>query len=357
MAITGPIPLPMTGMSALRRGMESNQDMISKMLLGRQNQERIEQEKLANAQMNQYRMGNLDVSKQELGLKNQLHPFQMELLKQKVLSEKALEEQRKRNPGGLGGVGQKEEMFFQNLVAKDNPQLGNDPNRIYEASNALREGRDILSDGTKLNPLSPASQSSFDRLTKGTTYSGAVVPILKANQSEAELHTIMEMANKDFEPYATTYKGYSPEQIIDTFKTDDASQKKLGNFIASQAAQYEASQIRNRIAGGEPGISATHELMGKSGQIIKTMFPRLSSTARIQATKRLDEYLTKGLEARKSVGIGASNATSNPYGSKAKVYEEHEMKPSVGDFPSERSVKSNVKKWKIVDGQLVEESQ
>src|SRR5215208_5214413 len=127
MSITSPIPLPMTGKSALRRGMESNQNMISQMLSGRQNQERIEQEKLANAQMNQYRMGNLDLSKQELGLKNQLHPLQMNLLKQKIESIKELANQRKNGFGGAG-VGQKEESFFQNLVARDNPQLGNDPN-------------------------------------------------------------------------------------------------------------------------------------------------------------------------------------------------------------------------------------
>lgn len=214
-----------------------------------------------------------------------------------------------RNMGGSGaGTGQKEELFFQSLVGKENPQLKT-PEQVYQASNALRQGLNVLPDGTKINALSPASQASFDRLTKGGTYAGAAVPLLKARQADAELQTLMSMSQKDFEPYATTYAGYSPQQIIDTFKDDKASQEKLGNFIASQAAQYEAAQIRNRIAGGESGITATQELMGKSGQIIKTHFPRLSSAARAQATKRLDEYLSAALQSRQSVGLGASSAS------------------------------------------------
>jgi hypothetical protein len=297
------IPMPGLPGESFESGAKTGSSIINAIIARQQNQKKIEQQGLADQQLDKYRMGSLGIQQQGLGMRKELQPMQLELLKSKI-------EDLKRGGKGGAGVGQKEEMFFQDLVRRDNPNLPTD--KIYEAANALRQGKTELSDGTKLNPMSPATQSSFDRLTKGSSYSGAIVPIIKANQSEAELSTIMNMANKDFEPYATTYAGYSSDQIMDSFKTDDASQKRLGNFIASQAAQYEASQIRNRIAGGEPGISATNELMGKSGQIIKTMFPRLSSTARIQATKRLDEYLKEGLKARKSVGVGASNATTLP---------------------------------------------
>lgn len=220
-----------------------------------------------------------------------------------------------RSMGGSGlGTGGKEELMFQNLIKKDNPNLS--PAQAYEASNVLRQGGNTLSDGTKLNPLSPAAQESFDRLSKGTTYAGAAVPLLKARQADAELKTLMTMSQPDFAPYATTYAGYSPEQIAATFKNDDESQTKLGKFMASQAAQYEAAQIRNRIAGGEPGLLATQELMGKSGQLIKTLYPKLSGKARQAASDRLDQYLSAALQARQSVGIGASSAlpTAPPVG-------------------------------------------
>jgi len=234
-------------------------------------------------------------------LKNQFYP---ELTKSQIASNLAMA--NLRNMGGSGlGTGGKEEIMFQNLIKKDNPNLNSD--QVYEASNILRSGGNTLSDGTKLNPMSPAAQASFDRLTKYGTTAGAITPLLKARQADAELKTLMSMSQPDFAPYATTFAGYSPEQIADTFKSDDASQTRLGKFMAAQAAQYEAAQIRNRIAGGEPGLLATQELMGKSGQIIKTLYPKLSAQARQAAANRLDEYLSSALQARQSVGIGASS--------------------------------------------------
>lgn len=271
-------------------------------------QNRTKQQELAET--GRYHTGELELKKRHEQREDQLQKPRLDLLKAQFESQKALADWRKKGGGASGmGVGGKEEQFFQSLVSKDNPQLQT-PEQIYEASNVLRQGGNTLSDGTKLNPLSPASRSSFDRLTKGGTYSGAAVPILKANQAEAELKVLQNMSVKDFEPYATTYAGFSPDQIMDTFKDDNESQKRLGNLIASQAAQYEVAQLRNRLARGEAGITATQELMGKSGQIIKTRFPRLSAKARMQASKRLDEYLEAALKASKSVGLGASSATN-----------------------------------------------
>ncbi len=212
--------------------------------------------------------------------------------------------------GGGGGTGQKEEMFYQNLIAKDNPQLKT-PEQIYEAANVLRSGGNQLSDGTQLNPLSPAARESLNRLTKGGTFAGAAVPLLKANQAEAELKVLNEESQKDMAPYATTYFGRNPDEIMDSFKSDNESQDRLGDFIASQAAQYEIAQIRNRLAGGEPGITATEELMKQSKQLIDASYPRLSARARQRAVAKLDTYLEKGLQARKSIGVGASSITFN----------------------------------------------
>lgn len=101
---------------------------------------------------------------QELALKNALYP---ELTKSMIESNKALATFRQSGGSGVGAGG-KYERDFQNFVAKDNPQLS--PDEIYEASNVLREGGDTLENGTKLNPLSPATQGALDRVIKsGTT--------------------------------------------------------------------------------------------------------------------------------------------------------------------------------------------
>jgi hypothetical protein len=310
---------------------EGLKSLIAKAMMDRQNaaanpemlKYKLEQEKLGAPNLRSQiasrdtetsrtqQMTPLDLIKKQL--ENKYLPAEKEA---GIESTKAMSELRKR--GGFGqGVRGREELLFNSGVAQDNPHLTTNE-QIREAANAYSEGKDTLSDGTPLKPMSPSTKRSLDALTKATTYAGAAVPIIKAKQADAELKTLMDMSQKDFEYYATTYNGYSPKQIIDTFKNDDASQVKLGNFIASQAAQYEAAQIRNRIAGGEPGISATQELMGKSAQIIDSKFPRLSAKARAQAAKRLDQYLDAGLKARISVGIGASDITKKPPENKGK---------------------------------------
>lgn len=262
-----------------------------------------EPEAKASLDLNQLKPEELRQNIAKLGLENKWYgpKEQADIDYKKYLSSGG-----SSNGGKGGNSGIREEAFFQSLISKDNPQLKGDPDKIYEASNVIRAGGDSLSDGTKLNPLSPASHTSLERLAKGTTFAGIANPLAKAEASEAESKVMVDLAMEDAKPYLETYFGYSIPQIMDTFETDEKSQKRLGNFIASQAAQYEIAQIRNRIAQGEPGITATQELMGKSQQIINAKYPRLSAIARQQAAKRLDEYLSKGLEARKSVGIGTA---------------------------------------------------
>jgi hypothetical protein len=221
------------------------------------------------------------------------------------------------NQGGAkAGVGQKEQQYFQSLVGQDNPHLKGDPAKLYAAANALARGETTLPDGTPLNPLSPAAQQSLDRLAKGASTAALVNTGVKANQAEAELSKLSELAGPSLKEYGTTYAGYSPQQIVDSTKSDEKSQKRLGQFIAAQAMQYEMAQIRNRIAGGEPGITATQELMHRSGQVINTYFPKLSSTAREEARTTMDDWLGKALKARQDVGIRPSQLSR--FGNKKK---------------------------------------
>jgi hypothetical protein len=243
----------------------------------------------------------------ELQLKNQFYPQQIQA---EIANNKALTDWRKS--GGFGnnsgfGTGAREEMLFQNLVQKDNPQLKT-PEQIYEASNVLRSGGDKLSDGTQLNPLSPAAQASYDRLLKGTTTSGAVTPIIQANAASKEMQVLNNFAQEGIKPYGTTIYNIVPEQIIDTFKNDNASQERLGNFIASQQLQYDLAQNSIKVAMGQPGVNSTQELMQLGQQSINAKYPRLSAKARAAANARYQLALEKGLEARKEAGISISNA-------------------------------------------------
>jgi len=252
-----------------------------------------------NAQTNKMNtMTPLEARKAEL--ENKMYP---------ELTKAQINHYNKMSTAGLG-TGGNEELLFQDFVAKDNPHL-KDPRQIYEAANVLREGGDQLSDGTKLNPLSPASRMSFDRLIKGTTTSGAMTPLINANQAEAEINELSKFAQEGLKPYGTTYFNKSPDQIMDSFKSDEKSQKKLGKFIASQQLQYEIAQNEIKLAMGQPGVTSTQELMALGHQMINTNYPKLSYTARQEANRYFMEALKRGLEARKKKGISISNALKN----------------------------------------------
>ncbi|HWY33866.1 MAG TPA: hypothetical protein VNX68_04425, partial [Nitrosopumilaceae archaeon] len=103
----------------------------------------------------------------------------------------------------------------------------------------------------------------------------------------------------------------SPEQFLDTFKTDEASQKRLGKFIAGQQIQFEIAQLQTNQAGSRSGVTNTHELIKSGMQRIKAFWPRLSSTARAEAQKAFTDALEEGLKARLSVSTGVASASSS----------------------------------------------
>jgi|ERR1700689_1232459 len=244
-------------------------------------------------------MTPLEAAYQQLVNKNYVKDLESQIESRKSLAN------YRENGGyrGLGTAGTREQQFYESLVAKDNPDLP--PEKIYEASNALANGLTTLQDGTPIN-ISPASRASLDRIMKGSSTSALITQGVKANQADAELRVLNEYANRGLKPYSDTVMGYSPQQVLDTFKTDNESQKKLGKFIASQALQYEAAQNRIRLAQGQPGVTSTEELMKLSGQLINTKYPKLSGIARREATRFMDEALEKGLQARNAIGISPS---------------------------------------------------
>ena len=208
--------------------------------------------------------------------------------------------------GGSGGsTGSKDYQNYISGVASDNPQLR--PDQLREASDVLANGGNQLADGTKLNPMSFGTNSAFNRTVKATTTANQINNLNTANQAEAELDVLTKISDRLRKPYATTYAGKSPQQIFDSFKNDDKSQKQLGELIASNALEFDIAQARNRVAGGQPGITSTNQMMSEAQQHINTTWPKLSGKARTSANEALNKALREGLAARNKAGYGAGN--------------------------------------------------
>jgi hypothetical protein len=242
--------------------------------------------------------------------------------------KKAAEQQLSMNGLGTGG---REEQFFEQLVAKDNPDLKT-PEEKYEASNVLRMGGDRLKNGKILNQLSPASKESYNRLIKGGSTSPLITKAIQANQADAEIQAISGEAQKDIHDYGDTVLGYSPQQIMDSFKSDKASQQKLGRFIAGQQVQYEIAQNEIKLANGQPGVTSTNELMNLGQQMIKAKYPKLSAEAREAAQKRFTEILQIGLKARNKVGISPSDISKGGGGNSSSAGKVRTYNLETGSF-------------------------
>lgn len=236
----------------------------------------------------------------KLELQNEYYP---QVTESNINSQKALSNYR--NSGGAGmGVGQKELKGFENQLSMDHPEWT--PEEINQAANSYLTGEDTLPDGTPLPPIGGKAESFLNQIAKRGTTAPLITSGVKANQAEAELEVLNKYANEGLKPYGTTYFNKSPEQVLDTFKSDASSQKRLGKFIASQALQFEIAQNRIKLANGQPGVTSTQELMDLSKQTLKAKYPRLSQQAREEATRYMDEALREGLKARQSVNTGAA---------------------------------------------------
>lgn len=247
--------------------------------------------------------------------------------------------------GGRGSTGGKDDWQYVNQVGLDNKQLGNDPDKIREAANVLSQGGNQLSDGTKLNAMSPSTQRAYDRAYKSTSSAKLVTAGVQANQADAELTALNNHVMPVIKDVGTTYAGRSPDQIIASFKSDDESQKKLGRIIGARSLQYAIAQLRNRIDMGEPGINATRELMDNSGQIVNVFAPRLTGKAREEAQNFINEGVVKALKERNKYGIGASGASGKIANTQANNQQQSALPqqnqgqtPQVANQPSTPNV-------------------
>lgn len=256
----------------------------------------------------------------ELALKNELYP---ELTKSQISSNLALSKQRELGLTGLG-TGGKEEFYFQNLTGQSNPQFT--PEQVFEASNAIREGKTTLKDGTPIN-VTPAMTASLDRIAKYGTTGDLISNMIRGKQADAEINVLNQYIGAAIAPYGDTIAGYSPKQIMDTFSDKKEDQIKLGRLAAAQQLQTDAAANQNIINSGRPTASITREILGDSETKIKSRWPRMSNVARQEALRYLKEALDATLKAKQSVSIGASSV-NQPMGNKSRL----KFNPSTGGF-------------------------
>jgi hypothetical protein len=238
-------------------------------------------------------------------------------LKQKILNEflrerepAEIEEIRQRGKyygmgGSSGSTGSKDYMAYVDGISKDNPGLNAE--QLKEATDVLARGGTQLSDGTPLKPMSFGTRTAFDRAVKASTTAQQINNLNNANQAESELDVFNRKAQEMRAPYGTTYFGKSPQAIVDSFKSDDASQTRLGKLIAANMVTFEIAQIQNRIAQGAPGITSTMQLIEEGKQHIPLYGAKLSAKAREVANEEYTKIIKEGLAARNKAGYAAGN--------------------------------------------------
>jgi hypothetical protein len=282
-------------------GMSNTQDMLSKILSGRQNQQKIINDKLANEQLNKYRQGELGIQQQTENRLGALNPLNMKLLEAKINAENSLSNQRKNSSTGLtGGVDIKDLVALQKTI-------------MDERGISFKEAGQLAGRALNGEDVGLGGQSAYilDNMNRRRTTASLLNQNINARQADAELNKLNEFSEKASDIAGTTFLGQSPEILMRTIKNDDKSQKELGMFIAGQAIQNEMANIRNRLAMGQPGITAIHDLMKMSGQYIDQKYPRLTASARKYASDYINQALRQGLDARNKVGLRSSTAFNN----------------------------------------------
>lgn len=322
------------------------QEMMKQKFQAQMKEKELAEQHYAHENTNKYQMGNLELDQKKLPSFLRLQnaqtnnqqaqadynhsPLRLDLLKAKI-------EREKNGGSGRSGVQLQEENKYNEGVGLDNPDLRGDPNKIRQAANILAAGGNKFPDGKPINPMSPETKRSFDRLSKGTTTSPLVTQGIQAQQAEAELPVYDKYIKQGVHDtgYGNTTYGYSPKQIVDSLDVNNhAAQRRVGHYLAAQQLLYDRAALTLKINALPAGVTLADEIKKLSAQTIKARYPRETAEARQIASEEVAKAMKEGLKARQSIPLGASQAQGN------------------------RSDQNNNQKstnWKIVDGKLVKD--
>ena len=332
------IPLPSADFGANVAKIPGDvQSILSKILEGKQNQQRVNILGQAEQRAQQEQPLKMDALKAKLEEQNIINKNKEAYIKSQIKSNESMADWRQQG-GGKGGVFVALERNLHNNIGMDNPQLNNDPAKLREAADVYANNGDTLSDGTKLNPPSQDTIDSFNAKSLKTTTGALATQGVNANQAEAEMDTIDKYINEGRKPYGDTVLGYSGAQIQDSLNVkDNAAQERVGKFIASELLKLDKAAILTRVSGLEKGIQTIDQIKNGLSPIIKAKFPMLSEKARQVALDQIGKAMKDILAKRNEYGIGAGGASGKRFG---------------GAFKNKSS--GSVKKWVVQNGKLVE---
>lgn len=218
-----------------------------------------------------------------------------------------------------------------------------------EMLDAYMNGSLKLPDGTKLKPLTPSIYNSLSAYMGKTAPAATISKAQSANVAHAEIETLSDWVKPIYKTYGTTYLNRSPEALIDSFKSDPASQKRLGKLLAANVINNALVNAINRVDFGEAGEGAVHRLLEASHLTISTNFPRLSGAARAAAIEALQEAQSKAIETRNKFGVGALGAVGVPM-----MQNNEEDQQNIADSPAAAPQAAKPKAtYSILNGQLV----
>lgn len=142
------------------------------------------------------------------------------------------------------GVGGREDTYFQNIVAQDNPNLT--PEQQLQAVNIIRSGGNTLPDGTTLN-ISPRAIDSMDRMIGyGATtaqrnqrlYAYTLDELIKKTDKNA-------IAASDYSGFFNKSKGNAQKAIAMMTNENPKSLEKYNQFIYQDVPSMAGEYMRN----------------------------------------------------------------------------------------------------------------
>lgn len=331
------IPSPTETGNGLLKGFETGSQMMNRIIqnkIAQQTENRQQSLVPSEIELRQAQARQSLAHAASAASENSMAPLKTELIKAKIASEKELAKMRSLGGGTGTGAGLKEIMGITRQIMMDNP--GMDMGKANQIASAYLSGSDKLPNGEQVPEASGITRSLLDQNKKRGTTAALITKGVLANQAHTEIGVLSDFTQKALAPYGNTYDGYSPSEIMDSFKNDEKSQKQLGRFIAAQQLQYEIAQNEIKVAGGETGITQTQELMNLGQQLIKAKYPKLSYAARQEANRYFLEALSAGLKARNKLGINAAFATGNNNNAEQKKQPALIWNPEKGDFEEEK---------------------